>query len=252
MARPSPTPPIVALEGRSGAGKSTVAAALGARLGWPVIAEAYDRIPPPKTLAFRTLCGLRAIEERLLEEDGRRYVEARALASGGTGVVLDTGFLGTLTYCSGIRASFGPAFDLVAHVRRRLGELFAAGLWGLPDLHVYLDVSEAVATRRAARAPASHPAALRRRHEAVGGEERTFFTRRLPRAFPGGVLVVPAEGAVGPLVERLAESLLRRRPRPPPTATVVSRVLASVEGAPRSARRSAIVKKASRPPRPPR
>jgi hypothetical protein len=187
-------PSIIALEGPSGAGKTTVARAAHRTFGWDLLPEAYDRLDPAPSLTFSSPSTLLALEGRLVTEERRRYREARALRWHGRSVVADTGFLGPLTYTAGLVAlGLAPRRvleRLVASARRSEG----AGPLGVPDATVYLDVPGPVLRARLAHDPVGHPAALVRRHRAVGRFERRLYVERFPAIAPGRIAVVPGLG----------------------------------------------------------
>lgn len=189
--------PIVAVEGPSAVGKSSVAALLARRLDAALIAEAADRIRPPISLRFADDAGLVRLETRLLDEEARRYAAAVRLAERGTVVVADTGFLGPVSYTAGL-AALGrcrPAtFDAVV---RRAEQLAGAAHLGLPDLTVYLTPGSAAALlERAERDPVRHPEEFRERHRQVGAFELAFVRPFLARRRGGRVVTVSAGGPV--------------------------------------------------------
>jgi hypothetical protein len=230
--RPRRLPPIVAIEGVSGSGKSTVSTAVARDLGFRRIPEAFERIRPEPSLRFSTTEGLRRIERRLVEEETHRFALARGIRSSGSSVVLDTGFVGPLTYVWGLRSLSGYP-DVVAPVRRELEEAARAGRWGLPDVSVFLDVPVAERRRRIARARSTHPADLEERHRAVGAFERTLWTRRFPHLLPGWILRVDARPPVKEVVERIGYELRRLPARVPPGPDDARRLLGSFRAAPR-------------------
>ena len=74
-----PRPRLVAVDGPSASGKSTVVARLARTQDWVPLAEAYDRTTPPIDLHFSSLPELARIERTLLEEEANRWTVARAL-----------------------------------------------------------------------------------------------------------------------------------------------------------------------------
>ncbi|MGI0070553.1 MAG: AAA family ATPase [Thermoplasmata archaeon] len=170
---------VVAVDGPSAVGKTVAVRTVAAAVGGSVLPEAYRRLDPVPSLDFRNPVELVELERALLEEEARRFVEARARARAGATVIVDTGFLGPLTYTWGLvqrgdvpRSVLPPLLALA----RRLG---ARGRWGLPDVEIYLDAPAATCAARARADPAGHPAALARRHRAVGTRERRFYRERL-------------------------------------------------------------------------
>ena len=187
--------PLLAIEGASGAGKSSVSAALAERLGGVLLAEAFRRLQPPPSLAFQDAAGLLRLERGLLEEEGRRWEEALRLAASGRAVVLDTGPLGPLTYSWGLREGWTGSLDVVAPLVDRARELVGERRFGLPDLTIYLDLPERVAEVRAARSPSDHPKELRERHRTVARWERWLYVREFPRRAPGRFAAVAGDGS---------------------------------------------------------
>ena len=248
-------PLLVAIEGPSGIGKSTLTARAAAAFGWAALAEAYDRLDPPPDITVPTVSALARTERALLAEEGRRWRTAVALRNRGATVVADTGFLGPLTYTHGmvVLRTAPPALhtELVGRARA----MAARGRWGLPDLILCLTSRTATRRLRTERDPARHPASLRERHEAVGRVEQRFY-RQLRRRYPGRVRFLNAEGSVDAQVARLPRILRGVLPRRHPTADAL-RVLGHL-GPPAvrtirrgRRRRPVIVKKSTLPPRGP-
>lgn len=203
---------IVALEGPSAAGKSTLAAALGRRPGWVALAEAFDRLEPRPSLRFRTERELLALERRLLAEEARRWDAARAIAAGGRHVVADTGFLGPWSYTAALYALGLASAAVFREVDRRTRVLAAAGRLGFPDLTVLLAPSRPQLRARARADPARHPQELRARHWAVAEQERTTVLPWLRRDLPGRLVRSPASRTT----ERSAAAIGRRVAGTPP------------------------------------
>lgn len=208
--------PIVALEGSSGVGKSTLAAAVAERYGWPVVAEAADRLEPPPSLAFRTEEELLRLERQLLSEDARRFAAARELARRYDGVLVDTGFLGTVTYTAGL-VSLGRArprtFARLVGAARALA---TRGRLGVPDLSVLLEASAPTVARRLRSSLVRHPVRLQPRHAAVGRFEARVAVPWLRRQLPGRVVSIRASGAPRELAERVVRRARRVAPIPGP------------------------------------
>jgi len=207
-------PIVLAVEGPSGVGKSTVVARLAAAGDWVPLAEAFDRIDPPVDLRFGSATELATLERRLLDEEARRFQAARSWVARGRSVVADTGFLGPLTYTRGLvdlgRAPPGVVRALVARARA----LAARGSWGLPDRVVYLTISERTRRSRVLRDARRHPADLDSRHAAVAGAERTFYLEEWSDVRPGRVRATSGAGAPASVADRVAR--LARSPVPPP------------------------------------
>ncbi len=209
---PVPVPPplsmtrralLIAIEGPSGAGKTTLARRTAERFGWRLLPEAYDRLSPRPSLRFAGPAGLLALERRLLAEERRRYAEALRSTAAGTTVLADTGFLGPLTYTAGLVARGAAPGRLLTDLLEEEQRARSPRAAGLPDVVVYLDVPSRLARRRGASDPAGHPADLAGRHAAIGAWERRFYRRVLGPAFPSVVRTVPASGAPRSIARRL-------------------------------------------------
>ncbi len=236
---------LIALEGPSAVGKTRVAEALAARLGGRLVPEAFRRLTPPPSLRLTGRGPLLRLERRLLAEEMRRYREAERGRRRGDTVVLDTGFLGPLTYAIGL-TQMDPRCDVTAPLLRELARRSRAGALRLPDLTVYLNAPRTELARRARSDPRGHPPALVRRHWAVARTEGTLW-RALARRLPSGrVRFVRARGSPSRLAQRIA-SALARFPPPPPGPGELGPLLRALE---RSA--PATVKSRGRSARPPR
>ena len=165
---------MLAIEGVSHVGKSTLARGLAKEWGSPAITEAYDRLGADRTLAFRSDLELRQIELELAQEDLQRMRDATTTSNEGPGVILDTDFLGPLSYTRGL-VQLGMArpetFDWLL---RRYEQELARQRWRPADYYLYLDAPPALLRRRAVvggsgRAGSGHraPPARRRRRTAV-------------------------------------------------------------------------------------
>jgi thymidylate kinase len=210
--RSVPRPTVIAIEGLSGAGKTTLVNALAATTSYATIAEAVDRLPRRPSLRFRSVTELLGLERMLLAEDIRRYSEAvRRRAAVGT-VVVDTDFLGTLTYVLGLARQVDTRWNVLPPLLETVREALGAGAWGIADRYLYLATSPSTALQRAATAAASHPAGLRGRHDRVGRWEREFFLRRLPLLLPGRVDVLEGGASVPDLVREVHGRLERTVP----------------------------------------
>ena len=222
---------VIALEGVSGAGKTTVAAALAERLGGRVIPEAYERLGRTPSLAYDSPEALGHLEHALLSEEAARFAEAEHRRANGASVVLDTSYLGPLTYSWGLREVDGATPDLVASLVRKARELLDHNALGLPDLTLYLDVPEELATTRAGEASRDHPAELRERHRQVGRYERILYEREFPRTLPGRFAVIAGEGRPGEIASAVADRLERFGAIPPAWRGEAERLLTLFEPA---------------------
>ncbi len=224
-------PPLLAIEGPSGVGKSLVSRALGERLGAAVLPEAFEGLSPRPSLEFQTVDELRVLELNLLAAEIARYQEADALRAKGSPVILDTGPWGPLTYSWGLRETVDGPWDVVPDVvaeARRHGGL---DRFPLPELTVYLDVPESVATGRAASDPSGHPAALRERHRQVARFERLLYQRIFPELLPARFLSVSGEPSPRRIAFALADRLERMGPLPTSTGEEAERLLDAFVGA---------------------
>ena len=199
---------IVALDGPSAAGKSTLAAALGRRPGWVALAEAFDRLEPRPSLRYRSERELLVLERRLLAEESRRWAAARAIAAKGRHVVADTGFLGPWSYTAALGALGLSRATVFREVDRRARALADAGRLGLPDLTVLLEPGAAQLRAHARADPGRHPPELLARHWAVSAFERATVLPWLRRAVPGRVVRLrpsrSADGSAAAIVRRTA------------------------------------------------
>lgn len=226
-------PLVVAIEGPSGSGKSTVSNRVAQAFGFRRIPEAFERIRPQLSLRFSSSHGLLRIERRLISDELSRYALAQRLRRTGTSVVLDTGFVGPLTYVWGLRA-MSKRPDVVAPVRRYLQAMATRGRWGLPDVSVFLDVPVAERRRRIARARSTHPAELEARHRAVGRFERTLWTHRFPRLMQGRVLRIDGRPPVNEVVRAIRRAIGALSDRDPPDSSDAQRLLRGFRAGPRS------------------
>ncbi|MGC2034124.1 MAG: AAA family ATPase [Thermoplasmata archaeon] len=176
-----PPPAMLAIEGVSHVGKSTLARGLAKEWGSPAITEAYDRLGADRTLAFRSDLELRQIELELAQEDLQRMRDATTTSNEGPGVILDTDFLGPLSYTRGL-VQLGMArpetFDWLL---RRYEQELARQRWRPADYYLYLDAPPALLRRRAVVAGRAGLDPVIERHLLVGAEERQFFLGPLQR-----------------------------------------------------------------------
>jgi len=244
-------PIVVAVEGASGAGKSTVVARAADRFGWVPLAEAYDRLDPRPRLDVRSDAALARLERTLLDEEARRFDVARALCAGGSTVIADTGFLGPLTYSAGLVALGGLRPARLADLLRRADRLRRDGRWGMADLVVVLSTSPRVRAARQRRDPIRHPPALAARHESVGRIEEAFYRARLGAERPGYVRSIAAGGSISRVIAAVGRAVgAARRSSDAPAATRAAlrllRAVAAPGGRPFVA--PATVKKSPLPP----
>jgi hypothetical protein len=214
MRRTAPPAVIVAVDGPSAAGKSTLVGQAARALGAVPLAEAYDRVEPPVDLRFDTPQALRSIEVALLAEEARRWQAARALRAEGWTVVADTDFLGPLTYTAGLVRLGRAEPALFTALLRRARRLAHDGRWGLPDGLVYLSTPAATRRERVRRDPDRHPADLAVRHEAVGVHEERLYRALRAAALPGRVAWISGASPTArlvPPVARFARSLAPQR-----------------------------------------
>jgi thymidylate kinase len=223
---------IVAVEGPSGVGKTTLVTEVARR--WPgrALPEAFVRLRPPPPLDFRTRSGLLKIEGRLAEEEERRFLDAARRRDEGEAVLLDTGTLGPLTYSWGLRCVAGPSWDVVAEVRDRFWTALARGRWGIPDLTIYLDVPPALAATRATGAPETHPVELVERHRNVAIYERELWCHRFPRRLPQRFERLDARPPATVVARSLLSRLERYTTLSRATVNDATRLLASFRAGP--------------------
>jgi thymidylate kinase len=223
-------PLVIALEGPSGAGKTTVARGAGRTFGWEVLPEAYSRLVPTPSLAFAGTAELLTLEEALLAEERRRYRRALAARRQGRTVLADTGFFGPITYTAGLVALGLAPRRVLDRLMAAAGGTDGSGPVGVPDAVVYLDVPERVLRRRVASDPTGHPEALALRHLAVAQFERSLYLGGLRAALAGRVVVVPGSGAPAAVARRM-EVAVRGLPLDGRRRGARERVLAEVRTA---------------------
>jgi hypothetical protein len=224
-----PAGSVVAVEGASGAGKTTVTEAIAELTGWTPLPEAYRRLSPAPRLDFSSPAELSALEERLLREDARRYSEARARARAGETVIADTGFLGPLTYTWALVALGLTATSTIPPLLELARAMGARGEWGLADAYVYLDTGFAVRGPRALADPVGHPPDLVSRHQDVGELELGFYRDRFAPLLGDQFVRVSGDGP-GRAVARQVVKSVRERPTRTAPAPSVDAVLALFEG----------------------
>jgi len=198
---------LIAIDGISAAGKSSLVARAATAFGWVALAEAYDRLEPRPRIGVTSDRALARVERLLLEAEADRWRAARELCARGRTVVADTGFLGPLTYSWALEALGTARPPLLRGLVARTRRLAGRGAWGMPDVVVYLATGAAMRRRRAAADPVRHPPALAARHEAVGRVEERFYAELLPRAFPGRVRRIDGDRPLAPLVAALGRTV---------------------------------------------
>jgi hypothetical protein len=175
---------LIAVEGPSASGKSTLVRLASQRLGWMPLPEAFDRLDPAPSLEFGSPRELLRLEGTLLAAEARRYAEAQRECRRGRTVLADTGFLGPWTYTRGLVALGQAPVSALRTIDRSARSLLERGRLGLPDLTVYLLANARERARRARGDVTHHPTSLWSRHEAVGAVERYWFRTDFPRALP--------------------------------------------------------------------
>jgi hypothetical protein len=201
-------------------------------LGADLLPEAFDRLLPHPSLSFSGPAELERLERRLLREEVDRFRIAERARRQGRTVVLDTGFLGPLTYTAVLARNDERYRPVLERVAREVEQLVRAGSLGVPSIVLYLDLDERSVARRAARAPRSHPIEWRERHRAVAAGERRLWTREYPGILPGRLGVVRASGPPVGVVARLLPRLSRLRGEPPVTLPRTLRVVRAFAGLP--------------------
>lgn len=217
-------------------------------MGAPLLAEAYCDLRPRPSLAVRSASELERLELRLLDAEARRFRRAVRRARSGQDVLLDTGFLGPLTYTAALVRRGLASLPLLERLGARAELLLGEGRWGLPDLILYLETPAGERARRVAGDPVGHPRSLAARHEAAGRLEHELYRRRLAPRLGRRLRWVPGGGPPGAVTERLLRALARRpiRPTGPAIARAILRALA-----PRDRPRATGGGRRGAPPRPP-
>jgi hypothetical protein len=239
---------LVALEGPSAVGKTTLGREVARGSEWVVLPEAASLARPAIDLEFRTPAEFAAIERRLLAAERRRSRAARRLRAQGVDVLLDTASLGPATYSLGVGRA-DPNYAVVAS--RVIGAVLQDlrdGRLSLPDLVIYLEASDPSLRRRARSAPDSHPERLVGRHWRVGTVERAFWSA-LAAIDPQSVRFVPATGPLTASAARLGAAL-RARPAGVSLDAVVRELSDGRAGL--AAPRNVTLKKGASSRRPPR
>jgi hypothetical protein len=202
---------LVAIEGPSAAGKTTVARRLAVVGDWTVLLEAFAGAPPRPSLRFGSPASLLAIERRLMRAERRRSQEAQRLRKPRRGVLLDTAPFGPATYTAGV-ARLDRRYGRVARtVIDRVVRDIEEGRILVPQRIVYLDAPETVRRSRSRLAPATHPGLLAARHRTVGRFERTFWAS-MARQAPRSVQFIRAGDSAAAIAGRVARALARPAP----------------------------------------
>jgi len=205
---------LVAVEGGSASGKTTLVAQAARTHDWRALPEAFDRLDPAPSLEFASAHELARLEATLLAEEARRYREARRLCASGVTVLADTGFLGPLTYTFGlVKLGLAPV-SVATSLTTRARSMVRAGRLGIPDLTVYLRTTSRERVDRARASTSRHPPGLFARHEAVGRFERRLFEREFSAVRPTGVRVLRADRPTAVLAHRLG-AIIRSDPMHP-------------------------------------
>jgi thymidylate kinase len=220
---------LVAIEGPSATGKSTVADVLARSTGWTILAEAYRRLRPRPSLEFRSDDELLRLERRLLAEEVRRYAEAVEAIGAGATVIADTGFLGPLTYTYALVRAGASAPEVL---RSLLSDSRTHGDWGLADGYVYLDTPAATRAARARSDPAGTTAELAARHRTMGEIEREYYLEEFGPRWGTRFVVLAGDrppSEVAPDVIRAVRSI-ERAPAPTVRRDDLLRALADAAG----------------------
>jgi len=205
---------VVAVEGPSAAGKTTVLTALGAGT---VLPEAFRRLRPSPSLEFRTSAELLALEQTLLLEEARRFREATDLARDGATVIADTGFLGPLTYAAALVAAGRAPPTVLANLVDAARSLGERGQWGLANAYLYLDTPPEVRATRAAADPAGASPDLAARHRAMGSLERAFYLEHFARLWGPRFCVVRGDRPIPEVARAVAGAVEALRAAPEAT-----------------------------------
>ncbi|MCI4357477.1 MAG: AAA family ATPase [Thermoplasmata archaeon] len=217
----------IALEGASGVGKSAVARSLARALSGTLVREAYERLEPPLALDFADGPTLAALQRRLLEEESRRFKEAEGQRTQGGDVVLDTGFLGPLTYSAGL-AHLEPAWAAaLGSVGRAVLRRVRDDRLGLADRTIYLDLEARAVAWRVAGDPVGHPPERAALHARVHSWERYLWLDRFPSVCEGRLEVIRADRPVESLVQTVLRRLARPGSLPHPRPLEAARVVRS-------------------------
>jgi thymidylate kinase len=224
---------LVAVEGPSASGKTTLVRAAARTLGWQPLAEAFDRLDPAPSLEFGSSRELLRLEGVLLTEEARRYREAQRACARGVTVLADTGFLGPVTYTRGLVALGRAPASVEENITRSARSLLRRRALGIPELTLYLSTPAGERARRARADPKRHPTRLFPRHEAVGRIERTYFEQLFPAALPGRFRTLRGDRPRASMVAdvRAAVEELTPTPASPADGLVILSLLRTSAGA---------------------
>lgn len=221
----SPSPLIVAIEGLCFAGKTTLAAALGHRLGATVLADYADLaplpvFPPPDCFAVRTaLSGFLSVE----------VARADAARAARSGVVLYDRCPLTLIAHEHAMAAIGvPSDPHTAAVW--FTNAAASGAIHTPDAYVYLSVTdETFGARQRERGPLpDHLVAA-----AVRARITDIYTAYAAATGPRRALAINGDATLSELVEQAARfvtDLPERDAEPPPPWTMLAALPTPMRG----------------------
>ena len=246
---------LIAVEGGSASGKTTLVRVAARRLGWRPIAEALDRLDPRPSIEFSSPRELSRLEQELLAEEAHRYQEARRWCDRGVSVLADTGFVGPLTYTRGLVDLGRAPRRVLRELERTARSLIREDALGLPDVTVYLRTTRPERAVRARAAAANHPERLRPRHEAVGRVEDHLYREVFPEILPDRFRTLRAMAGPIPLSARLGALVSDARTREPVSGAEAARVVTAIvrPTRPAAGRRAApTVKKPTRSGRLPR
>jgi thymidylate kinase len=205
---------LIAIEGRSAAGKTTLVRAAASQLRWQPLAEAFDRLDPAPSLEFASPRELLLLEGTLLAEEVRRYREAREMCVRGDTVLVDTGFFGPLLYTRGL-VELGRAPESAGRaVLRSTLSLLRRGALRMPDLTIYLETTASARVSHLRADTLHHPFGLARRHEAVGAVEQRFFEEAFPAVLPDRFRTLPSRPGPLGLVPTLKALVADAEPTP--------------------------------------
>lgn len=241
---------IVAVEGPPGIGKSRLVRFLAEETrGTLRIEEAFDRLDRRVSLAVPDRSELARVERRLLREERRRFREAMRTRATGRTVLVDTGFLGPLTYSLAL-ARLDPPRDVVALLLRQYERAARLGTLGMPDLTLRLRAPPGLIARRVAADPVRTGDRWAARHARVSRTEETLWRGPIAGVLGPRLVWLDARGSVD-RVAALARRALAARGSPGPwvgdgPAGSLRAVLAAL------GRRAATLKKRTRSASPPR